>query len=85
MARTIRFHELGDPEVLRFEELPVRDPGPGEVRLRIDATRPARGRAAAAIVDDGVGELARRTRLRRFARSTARQAGPSGTPLNSMF
>jgi NADPH:quinone reductase-like Zn-dependent oxidoreductase len=37
MARTIRFHELGGPEVLRYEDLPVRDPGPGEVRLRIDA------------------------------------------------
>ena len=37
MARTVRFHELGGPEVLRIEELPVRDPGPGEVRLRIDA------------------------------------------------
>lgn len=37
MVRAIRFHELGGPEVLRYEDVPVRDPGPGEVRLRIDA------------------------------------------------
>jgi NADPH:quinone reductase-like Zn-dependent oxidoreductase len=37
MARTIRFHEIGGPEVLRYEDLPVRSPGPGEVRLRVDA------------------------------------------------
>ena len=37
MARTIRFHELGGPEVLRIEDLPVRTPGPGEARIRVDA------------------------------------------------
>ncbi|MHA6795006.1 zinc-dependent alcohol dehydrogenase family protein [Pseudonocardia bannensis] len=37
MVRTIRFHELGGPEVLRYEDLPVRSPGPGEVRMRVDA------------------------------------------------
>jgi NADPH:quinone reductase-like Zn-dependent oxidoreductase len=37
MARTIRFHETGGPEVLRYEDLPVRSPGPGEVRIRVDA------------------------------------------------
>ncbi|MDT7709388.1 MAG: hypothetical protein QOG20_4995 [Pseudonocardiales bacterium] len=37
MARKIRFHELGGPEVLHIEDLPVRSPGPGEVRLRVDA------------------------------------------------
>lgn len=37
MARTIRFHELGGPEVLRIEDLPVRAPGAGEVRIRVDA------------------------------------------------
>ena len=37
MVRTIRFHQLGGPEVLRFEDLPVRTPGPGEVRIRVDA------------------------------------------------
>jgi NADPH:quinone reductase-like Zn-dependent oxidoreductase len=37
MVRAIRFHELGGPEVLRYEDVPVRDPGPGEVRLRVDA------------------------------------------------
>lgn len=34
MARTIRIHEKGGPEVLRLEELAVGDPGPGEARIR---------------------------------------------------
>ena len=37
MVRTIRFHQVGGPEVLRHEDLPVRQPGPGEVRIRVDA------------------------------------------------
>ncbi|MEV5708116.1 zinc-dependent alcohol dehydrogenase family protein [Actinoallomurus sp. NPDC052274] len=37
MTRTVRFHELGGPEVLRLEDLEVGDPGPGEVRIRVDA------------------------------------------------
>ncbi|GAA1835067.1 zinc-dependent alcohol dehydrogenase family protein [Pseudonocardia ailaonensis] len=37
MPRAIRFHTLGGPEVLTVEELPVRSPGPGEVRIRVDA------------------------------------------------
>lgn len=37
MVATIRFHELGGPEVLRIEDVPVRAPGPGEVRIRVDA------------------------------------------------
>jgi len=34
MARAIRIHELGGPEVLRLEEIEVGDPGPGEARVR---------------------------------------------------
>ena len=34
MKNAIRFHETGGPEVLRWEEMPVGEPGPGEVRLR---------------------------------------------------
>lgn len=37
MVRAVRFHELGGPEVLRIEDVPVREPGPGEVRIRVDA------------------------------------------------
>jgi NADPH:quinone reductase-like Zn-dependent oxidoreductase len=37
MTRTVRFHELGGPEVLRLESLPEREVGPGEVRLRVQA------------------------------------------------
>jgi NADPH2:quinone reductase len=34
MAKAVRMYETGGPEVLRFEEVEVGDPGPGEVRLR---------------------------------------------------
>ena len=34
MAFAIRIHEIGGPEVLKWEEVAVADPGPGEVRLR---------------------------------------------------
>ena len=37
MVKVVRFHEPGGPEVLRIEDLPPRDPGPGEVRLRVEA------------------------------------------------
>lgn len=37
MVATVRFHRLGGPEVLRIEDVPVRAPGPGEVRIRVDA------------------------------------------------
>ncbi|MRK23844.1 quinone oxidoreductase [Pseudomonas sp. JG-B] len=34
MAKAVRFYEAGGPEVLRYEEVEVADPGPGEVRIR---------------------------------------------------
>ena len=34
MAKTVRFHEAGGPEVLKVEDLAVGDPGPGQVRIR---------------------------------------------------
>lgn len=34
MSKAIRFHETGGPEVLRLEDVPVGDPGPGEARVR---------------------------------------------------
>ncbi|PPR22955.1 MAG: Quinone oxidoreductase 1 [Alphaproteobacteria bacterium MarineAlpha10_Bin1] len=37
MARIVRFHETGGPEVLRLDQVPERDPGPGEVRLKVEA------------------------------------------------
>lgn len=36
--RAARFHEHGGPQVIRIEEVPVPEPGPGEVRLRVEAT-----------------------------------------------
>jgi NADPH:quinone reductase-like Zn-dependent oxidoreductase len=37
MATTVRFHEIGGPEVLRLEDIDPGEPGPGEVRIRVDA------------------------------------------------
>ncbi len=37
MATVVRVHELGAPEVLRFEEMEVGAPGPGEVRIKVEA------------------------------------------------
>lgn len=34
MAHAIRFHENGGPEVLKWEEVPVGEPGPGQIRVR---------------------------------------------------
>lgn len=37
MAKVIRVHELGGPEVLRIEDFDVGGPGPGEVRIKVEA------------------------------------------------
>ncbi len=37
MTRAIRIHQTGGPEVLKWDEIEVGDPGPGEVRLRQSA------------------------------------------------
>jgi NADPH2:quinone reductase len=34
MAKAVRFHQHGGPEVLRYEDVEVGDPGPGEARIR---------------------------------------------------
>ncbi len=34
MSKAFRFHRYGGPEVLRFEEVDVGEPGPGQVRIR---------------------------------------------------
>lgn len=37
MAKVVRVHELGGPDVLRFEEMAVGAPGAGDVRIRVEA------------------------------------------------
>ncbi len=37
MARVVRFHEHGGPEVLRIENVDVRGPGRGEIQIRVKA------------------------------------------------
>ena len=34
MAKAVRFHKQGGPEVLQLDEVPVADPGAGQVRIR---------------------------------------------------
>ena len=33
-AKAIRIHETGGPEVMKWEDVEIADPGPGEVLLR---------------------------------------------------
>lgn len=37
MSKVVRFHQFGGPEVLQLEDLPVGEPGNGEVRLKVEA------------------------------------------------
>ncbi|TQM32470.1 quinone oxidoreductase family protein [Nocardia bhagyanarayanae] len=37
MAQAVRFYRTGSPEVLRWEEVEVGEPGPGQVRIRHEA------------------------------------------------
>src|SRR3954469_21421131 len=45
--KAVRFHEYGEPDVLRYEDADQPHPGPGEVRLRVAAS-------AFNPVDDGI-------------------------------
>ncbi|HTC76052.1 MAG TPA: zinc-dependent alcohol dehydrogenase family protein [Edaphobacter sp.] len=36
-VKIVRFHKIGGPEVLQFDELPLPEPAHGEVRLRVKA------------------------------------------------
>jgi NADPH:quinone reductase len=37
VARVVRFHKIGGPEVLQIDEVDLGAPGPGELRLRVHA------------------------------------------------
>lgn len=37
MMKALRSHEVGGPETLILDELPIPDPGPGEVRIKVAA------------------------------------------------
>src|SRR3984957_3825332 len=36
-VKVVRFHKTGPAEVLQFDEVPIPEPGPGEIRLRVKA------------------------------------------------
>jgi len=46
MSKVVRVREFGGPEVLRIEQLDVGAPGPGEIRVRIEAIGLNRSEAA---------------------------------------
>src|SRR5262245_52630699 len=46
MSKVVRIHEQGGPEVLRIEDMLVGPPGPGELRVRIEAIGLNRSEAA---------------------------------------
>lgn len=37
MPKIIRFHKIGGPDVMQIEELPLEEPGPDEVRIKVEA------------------------------------------------
>jgi NADPH:quinone reductase-like Zn-dependent oxidoreductase len=37
VPKVVRFHQIGGPENLKFEDLPSREPASGEVKLRVEA------------------------------------------------
>jgi len=46
VSKVVRVHQLGGPEELRIEDVEVGDPGPGEVRLKVEAIGLNRAEAA---------------------------------------
>ena len=36
-VKVVRFHAIGGPEVLQVEDFPIQEPGPGEIRLKVQA------------------------------------------------
>ena len=39
MVAAVRVHQVGGPEVLKYEEIQLKDPGPGELRIKTDRDR----------------------------------------------
>ncbi len=37
MSRVVRFHQTGSPDVLQIEDLSIGAPGPGEVKVKVEA------------------------------------------------
>lgn len=37
MPKIVRFHQIGGPEVLKLEDVPLAEPGNGEVRMKVEA------------------------------------------------
>lgn len=37
MPKIVRFHQIGGPEVLKLEDVPLAEPGKGEIRMKVEA------------------------------------------------
>ncbi|MBA3967572.1 MAG: NADPH:quinone reductase, partial [Nitrospirales bacterium] len=37
MPKIVRFHQTGGADVLKLEDLPLAEPGKGEVRIKVEA------------------------------------------------
>src|SRR5262249_20248365 len=77
MARVVRFHETGGPEVLKIEHLDVPPPGKGEVQIRVKALGLNR---AGSMFGSGeyIDQPDSRARIGYEAAGTAAAVGPGG-------
>ena len=85
MAHAIRMHEAGGPDVLRWEEVAVGSPGPGQARLRHEAVglNFADTYFRTGLVSDSAAERhRRRSRRRRRGRRRRRDERRAGRPRN---
>ena len=85
MARIVRFHETGGPDVLRIEEVDVPPPGPGEVRIAVKALGLNRAESmfrSGHYLDEPKLPLASATRRRAPSRRSAKacRGSKSATP-----
>ncbi|MGI5329658.1 zinc-dependent alcohol dehydrogenase family protein [Actinomadura nitritigenes] len=79
MTTTVRFHELGGPQVLRLEDVETGEPGPGELLVRVEAIGLNRAEALFRAGDYIEPVRAFPARLGAEAAGTVAAAGPGVT------
>ncbi|MBD2899652.1 2-haloacrylate reductase [Actinomadura sp. RB99] len=79
MTTTVRFHELGGPQVLRLEDVETGEPGPGELLVRVEAIGLNRAEALFRAGDYIEPVKAFPARLGAEAAGTVEAAGPGVT------
>ena len=83
MPKIVRFHRLGGPETLQFDELPQQQPGAGEARLKVQAIGLNRAESMFYHGEYRSSRLASATRLRALSipSATAWTGNGSANPL----